>query len=116
MNRREFIKTASGAGLCCMASRLFADSDTNRRRPNILWIMMDDGRADTLGCYGRSWVRTPHMDALAARRPLRDCHRAEPRLRSLPQVDEVRPLPACVRRDGDGQARRGRARIHEEGP
>jgi len=36
------------------------------RRPNILWIMLDDGRADALGCYGRPWAKTPNMDALAA--------------------------------------------------
>ncbi len=37
------------------------------RRPSILWIMMDDGRADAVGCYGKPWARTPHMDRLAAR-------------------------------------------------
>jgi len=68
MDRREFIRTGVGAGVACGvgASRLFADSGSKDRRPNVLWIMMDDGRADAVGCYGRSWVRTPHMDALAA--------------------------------------------------
>jgi arylsulfatase A-like enzyme len=63
MNRREFIKTSLAAGTSLMSGRLSA---TDRKRPNILWITMDDGRADTLGCYGRPWVKTPHMDALAA--------------------------------------------------
>jgi arylsulfatase A-like enzyme len=27
--------------------------------------MLDDGRADTLGCYGAPWAKTPHLDALA---------------------------------------------------
>ena len=68
MNRRDFIKAGVGAGLCgvATASRQAADNP-QVRRPNILWIMMDDARADTLGCYGRPWVRTPHMDAIAAR-------------------------------------------------
>ena len=68
MDRREFIRTGVGAGLACSAgtSQLFADTSSNTRRPNILWIMMDDGRADTIGCYGRAWARTPYMDALAA--------------------------------------------------
>jgi len=67
MDRREFIRTGVGAGLACgaRASGLFADIGSNTRRPNVLWIMMDDGRADAVGCYGRSWARTPHMDALA---------------------------------------------------
>jgi arylsulfatase A-like enzyme len=70
MNRREFIRTGVGAGLACgmavTSSGLRASDRKPSKRPNILWIMMDDGRADTLGCYGRSWARTPHMDALAA--------------------------------------------------
>jgi len=33
--------------------------------PNILWIMMDDCRADALGCYGKSWPETPCMDSIA---------------------------------------------------
>jgi len=35
-------------------------------RPNVLWICTDQQRADTLGCYGNAFVRTPHVDALAA--------------------------------------------------
>jgi iduronate 2-sulfatase len=34
--------------------------------PNVLWIMLDDGRADSLGCYDAPWAKTPHLDALAA--------------------------------------------------
>lgn len=34
-------------------------------KPNILWICTDRQRHDTLGCYGNSWVTTPHLDALA---------------------------------------------------
>lgn len=35
--------------------------------PNILWIMTDEQRPDTLGCYGSPWAKTPHLDALADR-------------------------------------------------
>jgi len=38
-------------------------------RPNVLMMIVDDLRAD-LGCYGRPWAKTPHMDALAARATL----------------------------------------------
>jgi len=34
--------------------------------PNILWICTDQQRWDTLGCYGNAFVRTPHLDRLAA--------------------------------------------------
>jgi arylsulfatase A-like enzyme len=36
-------------------------------RLNILLIMTDQHRYDTLGCYGAPLCRTPHIDALAAR-------------------------------------------------
>jgi arylsulfatase len=35
-------------------------------RPNLLFIIADQLRADFLGCYGASFVNTPHIDALAA--------------------------------------------------
>lgn len=34
---------------------------------NVLFIMCDQLRADYLSCYGSAWLRTPNMDALAAR-------------------------------------------------
>ena len=35
-------------------------------RPNILFMMADQLRADALGCYGNEVCRTPNLDALAA--------------------------------------------------
>ena len=35
-------------------------------RPNVLLIMTDAQRRDTLGCYGNRLVRTPAIDSLAA--------------------------------------------------
>jgi arylsulfatase A-like enzyme len=37
------------------------------KRPNILWIIADQLRADHVGFGGNPIVRTPHLDALAAR-------------------------------------------------
>jgi len=36
-------------------------------RPNFLFIITDQHRADHLGCYGNTIVRTPHIDSIAAR-------------------------------------------------
>jgi arylsulfatase A-like enzyme len=36
-------------------------------RPNFLFIITDQHRADHLGCYGNPIVRTPHIDSIAAR-------------------------------------------------
>ena len=37
------------------------------RKPNFLVFVTDQQRADWLGCYGHPVLRTPHIDALAAR-------------------------------------------------
>ena len=37
------------------------------RRPNFVFIITDQHRADHLGCYGNPVLRTPHIDSLAAR-------------------------------------------------
>lgn len=38
---------------------------TETRKPNIIYILDDDHRADMLGCAGHPVVRTPHLDRLA---------------------------------------------------
>jgi arylsulfatase A-like enzyme len=35
-------------------------------RPNVLWLMTDEQRTDSLGCYGSAWARTPTLDRLDA--------------------------------------------------
>ena len=35
------------------------------KRPNLLFILTDQQRADTLGAYGNRKIRTPHLDQLA---------------------------------------------------
>ena len=34
-------------------------------KPNVLWLMTDEQRTDSLGCYGSAWAVTPHLDRLA---------------------------------------------------
>ena len=36
-----------------------------QERPNILWLMTDEQRRDSLGCYGSAWAQTPNLDRLA---------------------------------------------------
>jgi arylsulfatase A-like enzyme len=70
MNRRQLLKTSIGVGLAgglALNSRRSLAGAAGRRGPNILWIMLDDGRADAVSCYGKPWAHTPHLDALAAR-------------------------------------------------
>ncbi|MGD7653663.1 MAG: sulfatase-like hydrolase/transferase, partial [Verrucomicrobiales bacterium] len=39
--------------------------DADQAKPNIVFLMTDDQRWDTLGCYGRTDVLTPNIDKLA---------------------------------------------------
>jgi arylsulfatase A-like enzyme len=48
-------------------ARRGAISERNRDLPNVLLVIVDALRADHLGAYGAQGVRTPHLDALAAR-------------------------------------------------
>ncbi len=52
------------ATLVLMSASCFAQSEPDRK-PNIVFLMTDDQRWDTLGCYGRTDVITPHIDKLA---------------------------------------------------
>jgi len=64
--RRQFLK-AGTAGLCALAlsSRWAAAAET-AKRPNVLLITTDQQRVDVMSAVGNPWVKTPHMDAIAA--------------------------------------------------
>jgi len=48
-------------------------------KPNFLYLMVDQQRADWLGCYGHPVVKTPNIDAIAAAGTRFDeCHVATP--------------------------------------
>ena len=49
--------------LCFLTFAVAAFSDS---RPNILFILVDDQRADELGCAGDRFIKTPNIDKLAA--------------------------------------------------
>lgn len=52
--------------LCFLALAASAFAADPARRPNVLFIIADDLRPE-LGCYGVEGIKTPHIDALAAR-------------------------------------------------
>ena len=68
INRRRFLAAAGAAGPPAIAalagSRARAAS---RRPPNILWIVTDDHRPDSMACSGTALLRTPHLDGIARR-------------------------------------------------
>ena len=38
----------------------------SKEHPNVLWLMTDEQRRDSLGCYGSPWAHSPNLDRLAA--------------------------------------------------
>lgn len=56
MNRRTFL---TGAGSMAAASA------TGARPPNLVFLLTDDHRWDTLGAMGNPVIQTPHLDALS---------------------------------------------------
>ena len=39
----------------------------NGNRPNIVWVFLDQCRADVLHCYGHPFIETPNIDSMAER-------------------------------------------------
>ena len=56
MNRRQFLLGAAASGAAARSVP----------RPNVLFVLSDQFRADALGASGNTWVRTPNLDAFAA--------------------------------------------------
>lgn len=54
--------------LCALAGAAALPSAAQQsRRPNVVVILTDDQRWDAMGCAGHPWLKTPHLDRLAAR-------------------------------------------------
>lgn len=71
LTRREFLQ----AGLAAMAGNALAPvlgagpaaaAGPELARPNLVYIIADQLRACSVGCYGNTQIDTPNMDALAA--------------------------------------------------
>ncbi|MHC4565574.1 MAG: sulfatase-like hydrolase/transferase [Planctomycetota bacterium] len=66
ITRRDFLgKVALGAAAVAAPRVLFGDN-SRPKRPNILFLLADDQRADTIGAYGNDNIKTPNLDRLVA--------------------------------------------------
>lgn len=67
-SRREFLRlvAAGSAGLALGGISASAEEGkAHMTRPNILFLMADQFRADCMGCGGNAAIRTPNLDRLA---------------------------------------------------
>ncbi len=78
LTRREFLKSSAGGPLALAALGTPALS-ASRRKPNVIYIMTDQQRKDTLRCYGNDNVQTPALDGLARHGVLfNSCYTTQP--------------------------------------
>lgn len=64
LTRRNFLKLA-GTSVAAMSLSKASFASGNHRRPNILFIMVDDLGKEWISCYGGEDIETPNIDALA---------------------------------------------------
>ncbi len=64
-SRRRFLHQAGLAG-ATLAAGCAPRVGAAGPRPNLLFLLADDMRADAMGCAGHRLLRTPHLDRLAA--------------------------------------------------
>lgn len=62
MKRRNFLKSI---GLGIASVNCFSCDLSKKKKPNIILLVTDDQRWDTLGAMGNKIIQTPNMDALA---------------------------------------------------
>ncbi|MEO6966302.1 MAG: sulfatase/phosphatase domain-containing protein [Acidobacteriaceae bacterium] len=67
MTRRSFVELAAMSATASIAPALDASAFPTRgsERPNILFMLGDDHRADVLGCMGNAIIQSPELDRLA---------------------------------------------------
>jgi arylsulfatase A-like enzyme len=66
--RRDFIKVVGAAALAgpaVLRGQTPTTAPAGRRRPNIVLIVADDQRHDTIAALGNRHIQTPNLDALA---------------------------------------------------
>jgi len=71
LNRREFLSVAAGGSIAATLSLAGCESGLigrakSTKQPNIIFLLTDDQRWDTMGCAGNTIIRTPNMDDVAA--------------------------------------------------
>ncbi len=67
ISRRNFLGKLAAGAAAVAAPRALHGKNPSRKRPNILFLLADDQRADTIGAYGNDNIMTPNLDGLVAR-------------------------------------------------
>jgi arylsulfatase A-like enzyme len=65
MDRRRFLGAVSGIAVAAFLQARPTGAIASRKQPNLLFLLSDDQRNDTLGCAGHPILKTPFIDHLA---------------------------------------------------
>ena len=66
MNRREFLRSIGAGAVAALAGPAAPMQRPTSSRPNVVFILTDDQRWDQLSCAGHTFLKTPHIDRIAA--------------------------------------------------
>ncbi|HEC02681.1 MAG TPA: twin-arginine translocation signal domain-containing protein, partial [Phycisphaerales bacterium] len=66
MNRRAFLKAAGMGAAALVAPKCVRAGRRPRRKPNIVFILIDDMGWPDVACYGSKFHETPNIDRLAS--------------------------------------------------
>jgi len=67
ISRRDFLGQLAVGAAAMAAPRALRAKTLSQRRPNILFLLADDQRADSIAAYGNDSIVTPNLDGLIAR-------------------------------------------------
>ncbi|MHC4327423.1 MAG: sulfatase-like hydrolase/transferase, partial [Planctomycetota bacterium] len=65
MNRRDFLKAAGAGAASLVVSSCVSASGGPHKRPNVIFILIDDMGWPDVACYGSKFHETPNIDRLA---------------------------------------------------
>jgi len=66
VTRRDFLKAVSLGAVSLGAAESLLASEKSRRKPNLIFILIDDMGWRDLCCYGSKYYETPNIDRLAS--------------------------------------------------
>ena len=67
VSRRAFLIGCAAGAVSLTIPRILYGGQSPRKRPNILFLLADDQRSDTIRAYGNAHIKTPNLDKLVAR-------------------------------------------------